>query len=70
MAIQKGKDLLEKSNPTAEESQKSITALQTESEYVRKSVKAGFRDNYSGQAVKNEISDLVQKIKQKLKCIN
>ena len=71
MAIQRGKDLLEKPDATSEEIEKSISALILDSEYVRKCVKAGLREGDSGREVMEEIADLIKKLKaKKLKCIN
>jgi predicted nucleic acid-binding Zn-ribbon protein len=70
MAIQRGRDLLAKSNATAEELQKSIAALRKDSEYVRKCIKAGLRDAESGHAVMQEIADLITELEEKLKCTN
>lgn len=69
MAIQTGRDLLGKPNATTTELQKSIAALERESEYVRKCINAGLRDSFSGQAVIKEISNLIQQLEQKLKCL-
>jgi predicted nucleotide-binding protein (sugar kinase/HSP70/actin superfamily) len=69
MAIQRGRDLLEKSDATAEEIEKSISALNLDSEYVRKCVNAGLRDGDSGRKTIKEIADLVEQLKEKkLKC--
>jgi predicted transcriptional regulator len=70
MAIQRGKDLLEKSDATAEELRKSIAALKTDSEYVRKCIKAGLRDAESGHTVMQEIAGLITKLETKLRCTN
>lgn len=70
MAIQTGRDLLEKSNATATELQKSIAALRVELEYVRKCINAGWRDSKSGCIVIQEISDLIKDLEQKLKGTN
>jgi hypothetical protein len=70
MAIQRGKDLLAKSNVTAQEIEKSIAALRVDSEYVRKCIKAGFRDSESGTEVMKEISNLIKDLEEKLKCTN
>jgi hypothetical protein len=69
MAIQTGKDLLEKPNASTTELQKSIAALKQESEYVRKCINAGLRDYSSGQTVIEEISKLIEQLEQKLKCL-
>lgn len=71
MAIQKGRDLLEKENATSEEIEKSISALEIESEYVRKCVKARLREGDAGRKVMEKIADLIEKLKKKkLKCTN
>ena len=70
MAIQRGKDLLAKSNVTAQEIEKSIAALRVDSEYVRKCIKAGLRDSESGTEVMQEISNLIKDLEEKLKCTN
>ena len=70
MAISRGKELLEKPNATVQELQKSIAALKTDLEHVRKCVNAGLRDSQDGLEVMQEISDLIKKLEAKLKCIN
>jgi len=71
MAIQKGKELLAKSNATTQEIEKSIAALKKDSEHVRKCINAGFHDSESGCEVMQEISDLIKKLdEKKLECTN
>jgi len=70
MAIQRGKELLAKSNATAQEIEKSITALKVDSEHVRKCIKAGFHDSESGTKVMEEISNLIKDLEKKLQCTN
>ena len=70
MAIQRGNDLLAKSNATPEELKKSIAALNKESEYVRKCINAGLRDSESGCIVMEEIAELIKKLEKKLQCTN
>ena len=69
MAIQRGRELLAKSNATAQEIEKSITALRIDSEHVRKCINAGFHDSESGCKVMQEISDLIKNLEEKLKCL-
>jgi hypothetical protein len=71
MAIQIGKDILAKPDATAREIEKSITALEVDSEHVRKCIKAGFYDSKSGCEVRQEISSLIKDLKEKqTKCTN
>lgn len=70
MAIQTGRDLLAKSNATAQEIEKSIAALDLESEYLRKCINAGLRERESGNKVIQEISDLIKDLEAKLKCMS
>ena len=58
-----------KSNATAQEIEKSITALRIDSEHVRKCINAGFHDSESGCKVMQEISDLIKNLEEKLKCL-
>ncbi len=70
MAIQTGRDLLAKSNATAQELQKSIAALNVEAEYIRRCINAGLRERESGNNDIKEISDLIKELEAKLKCMN
>jgi len=47
---------------------KSITALEPEMKYVQNCIEVGFREKASGEIVIKEISALIQKLKEKLKC--
>ncbi len=70
MAIQTGRNLLAKSNATAQELQKSIVALNVEAEYIRRCINAGLRERESGNNDIKEISDLIKELEAKLKCMN
>jgi hypothetical protein len=70
MAIQKGRDLLAKADATKKEIDSSISALELDSEHVRKCINAGLREGDSGRSVIKEISELIEQLKEKLKCIN
>jgi chromosome condensin MukBEF complex kleisin-like MukF subunit len=69
MTIQKGKDLLEQSNPSVNEVQKCLNALTWDRQYVQNSITLGIRDKESGQENIDEISDLIEKLQKKLECI-
>lgn len=69
MTIQRGKDLLNQLNPSADEIQRSINALDWDRQYVQNSITIGLRDKDSGQENIDEISDLIQKLEDKLKCL-
>jgi hypothetical protein len=58
MTIQKGKELLQKLNPTNNELKTSITALKQEKKYVENCIELGFREQSSGQVVVDEISEI------------
>ena len=66
MAISRGRALLTQSNPDPGEISKSITALKTDAEYVRKCIKAGLRDYDSGQAAISEIHEIIQQLEKRL----
>jgi hypothetical protein len=66
MTIQRGKDLLNQSEPSANELKKAISSLQQEKKYVENCVELEFRDQVSGQKVVNEISTLIAKLEEKL----
>jgi len=66
MAISRGRELLRQVSPDANEIKKSIEALEKDKSHVRKCIKAGLRDYDSGQASIDEISGLIEQLKQKL----
>ena len=66
MAVSRGKALLNQSNPDPDEVARSITALETDKNHIRKCIKAGLRDYDSGQAAIDEISEMIRQLKQKL----
>ena len=66
MAISRGKELASQSQPDPNEVRKSIAALNKDASHVQKCMNAGLRDCASGQTVINEISDLIEQLKQKL----
>jgi t-SNARE complex subunit (syntaxin) len=70
MAISTGRYLLAKPNATAKEIEKSIAALNVELDYLQKVMNAGLRARESGNAVIEEIADLIKDLEAKLKCIN
>lgn len=70
MTIQRGNDLLNQSNPKADELRKSIAALKWQRQYVQKSMDIGIRDKESGQENVDEMSDLIGKLEEKVKCTN
>jgi lipid II:glycine glycyltransferase (peptidoglycan interpeptide bridge formation enzyme) len=70
MTIQRGNDLLNQSNPNADELRKSIAALKWQRPYVQNSINIGIRDEKSGQENVDEMSELIQKLEEKLKCSN
>jgi hypothetical protein len=70
MTIQRGNDLLNQSNPNADELRKSIAALEWQRPYVQNSINIGIRDEKSGQENVDEMSELIQKLEEKLKCSN
>lgn len=67
MTIQRGKDLLDQSNPSANELKKAISSLQQEKKYVENCIELEFRDQVSGQQVVDEISDVIAQLEEKLK---
>jgi len=70
MTIQRGNDLLNQSNPNADELRKSIADLEWQRPYVQNSINIGIRDEKSGQENVDEMSELIQKLEEKLKCSN
>jgi len=69
MTIQRGKDLLSQSNPSANELRKAITSLQQERKYVENCIEVGFREQGAGQIVVAEISDIITQLEEKLECL-
>jgi hypothetical protein len=69
MTIQRGKDLLSQSNPSASEFKKAILSLQQEKNYVENCMELGFREQGSGQIVVNEIFDIITQLQEKLECL-
>jgi len=70
MAISRGKELAEQLNPDPTEVKRSIAALKKELTYIHTCINAGFREYSSGQAVIEEIYDLIEQLEQKLRCMN
>jgi len=66
MAVSRGKALLKQLNPDPNEIAKSITALKTDADHIRRCIKAGLRDYDSGQTAIDEISDLIKQLEQKI----
>jgi hypothetical protein len=69
MTIQRGKDLLNQSNPKASDLIKSIAALNQEKKYVENCIELEFREESSGQIVVSEITELITQLEEKLKCL-
>jgi hypothetical protein len=69
MTIQRGKDLLNQSNPSANELKKAILSLQQEKKYVENCMELEFREQGSGQIVVNEISDIITQLEKKLESL-
>ena len=69
MTIQRGKDLLNQSNPSANELRRAILSLQQEQKYVENCIELGFREQSSGQKVVDEISGIVTQLEKKLSCL-
>ena len=65
MTIQRAKDLLSQSNTDSNELRNAIIALENEKKYVENCILLEFRSNEEGQAVVNEISSLIQQLKQR-----
>jgi len=66
MAISRGRELVNQSNPNPDDVRKSIAALRTDANHVRKCIKAGLRDYDSGQAAIDEIFSIIQQLEKKL----
>jgi hypothetical protein len=69
MTIQRGKDLLNQSQPNVNDLQKSIAALKQEKKYVENCIELGFREESSGQTVVGEIGELITQLEEKLECL-
>ena len=69
MTIQRGKDLLDQSNPSANELKKAILSLQQEKKYVENCINLEFREQSSGQIVVDEISDIITQLEEKLESL-
>jgi hypothetical protein len=54
MTLQKGKELLEKSNPSASELRISITALNQEKKYVENCIELGFCEQSDGEKLRKK----------------
>jgi DNA-binding NarL/FixJ family response regulator len=70
MAISRGRELASQLKPDPTEVKKSIAALKKDASHVQKCMSAGLREYSSGQAVIEEISDLIQQLEQILRCMN
>jgi chemotaxis regulatin CheY-phosphate phosphatase CheZ len=66
MTIQRGKDLLNQSQPNVDDLRKSITALKQEQKYVESCIELGFREESSGKKVLCEITQLIAQLEEKL----
>ncbi len=66
MAISRGRELASQESPNPKEVEKSIEALKKDADHIRKCIRAGVRNYDSGQATIDEISALIQQLKQKL----
>jgi septal ring factor EnvC (AmiA/AmiB activator) len=66
MAVSRGRELLNQSNPDPAQVEKSIAALEKDAEHIRKCIKANLRDYDSGQAAIDEITDIIQQLQGKL----
>jgi hypothetical protein len=66
MAISRGKQLLEQSNPNPDDIRKSIAALEVDAEHIRKCIKSGLRDYDSGQESIVEIRKIIEQLQHKL----
>jgi hypothetical protein len=69
MTIQRGKDLLEQLNPSANELKKAILSLQPEKKYVENCMELNFREHKSGQIVVDEICDILAQLEAKLESL-
>jgi chemotaxis regulatin CheY-phosphate phosphatase CheZ len=69
MTIQRGKDLLNQSQPKVDDLQKSIAALKQEKKYVENCIEIEFREKSSGEKVVHEIAELITQLEEKLECL-
>lgn len=67
MTIEKGRDLLNQSSPSAKELKISIAALKQEMEDVQNCIEIGFRERTAGEATVREFSDILNKLEEKLR---
>ena len=67
MTIAKGRALLENQKASADEINQSVAALDWEWKYIRNSIEIGLRDEASGLRNIEEIKELINQLKQKLK---
>jgi len=67
MTIEKGNRILNKSDATSNEIKITITGLEQEKKYVENCIAFQFREQSSGETVIKEISDLITKLKEKLR---
>jgi hypothetical protein len=69
MTIQRGKDLLNQSQPNVNDLRKSIASLKQEKKYVENCIELGFREKSSGETVVGEIAELITQLEEKLECL-
>jgi hypothetical protein len=69
MTIQRGKDLLNQSQPNVNDLRKSIACLKQEKKYVENCIELGFREKSSGETVVGEIAELITQLEEKLECL-
>jgi hypothetical protein len=69
MTIQRGKDLLNQSQPNVNDLRKSIASLKQEKKYVENCIELGFREKSSGEIVVGEIAKLIAQLEEKLECL-
>jgi len=70
VTLQKAKDLLASSNPSKEDLQKAINALNWQIDYVEKSVNAGLRESASTQQPIEEMRNAINQLEERLKSTN
>jgi hypothetical protein len=69
MTIQRARDLLNQLNTDYNQLTNAIIALENEKKYVENCILLEFRSEKEGQAVVNEISFLIQQLKER-QCTN